>query len=64
MAATLKLVETATTLTYTGAGPMAGFSFVIQKNAASVTVTQVTPAALANGQTWQTLKAELASRLV
>jgi hypothetical protein len=64
MAATLKLVETASSLTYTGLGAMAGYSLVIQKKATQVEVTQITPLALAQGQTWQTMKADLATRLV
>jgi hypothetical protein len=64
MAATLKLAETTTRLTYTGLGPMAGYSLVIQKDTAVLDVRQITPVALTQGQTWQTMKADLATRLV
>jgi hypothetical protein len=63
MAATLKLVETAARLTYTGLGAMAGYSLVIQKDPLVLDCREVVPVALAQGRTWQSLKADLASRL-
>jgi hypothetical protein len=66
MAATLTLSENNQRLIYTGipGSPMAGYTLTIQKNTTMLDVHQVQPLALAQGQTWQTMKAELASRLV
>jgi hypothetical protein len=65
MAATLKLVETPVSLTYTGLGAMAGYSLIIRKDVTGMDVHEVRPAALVtNGQTWQTMKTELAARLI
>jgi hypothetical protein len=63
VAPTLTLTETAQRLVYTGVGPMAGYSLTIEKSATVLDVRSVVPLALAAGQTWQTMKAELASRL-
>lgn len=63
MAATLQLVETAESLTYTGIGEMLGYSLVIQKRSDAVDIHQVIPTSLSD-QTWQALKADLADRLI
>jgi hypothetical protein len=62
--ATLTLKETATTLTYTGLGAMTGYSLIIQKSATTLDVRSVVPLALTQGQTWQTMQVDLASRLI
>jgi hypothetical protein len=64
MTASLKLVENSSTLTYTGLGTMSGYKLVVFKSTSLVDLRQTTPIEMAAGQTWQTIKAELASRLV
>lgn len=60
----LVLVETPTKLTYTGVNDMLGFQAIIQKDANYVDVRQITPISMSGGQTWQTIKADLAHLLV
>lgn len=63
MTATLVKTENASRVTYTGVGTMVGYSLVIQKKAAQVEITQIVPTALGQGQTWQSIVADLVSRL-
>jgi hypothetical protein len=64
MAATLTLVETGNRLTYTGIGLMTGYSLVVYKDANRVRIEQTIPVAISGGETWQTVRDKLASRLV